>query len=189
MSNSFKKIESGKNIVWITQPNETEKILKRKSVALNIAKGKIEDTGGKIETAIQTAEAFGRGLYEEYIRKKSKEWTMDQWVKPVVENIFNPMGTAATFTEITEDEAKSFVFRYSLNEEDPTDPYLSSLFTYGFLRGILLSAFPDGELIMKSSMAEGAPVDEFTFKAKVADEDRFENERIKNSELINKERK
>lgn len=188
MSNPFKKIESGDNVVWITQPNETEKILKRRSVALNIAKGKIEDTGGKIETAIQTAEAFGRGLFEEYIRKESKEWTMDQWIKPVVENIFNPMGTAATFTEITEDEAKSFVFRYNtLTEDKSTDPYLSSLFTYGFLRGILLSAFPDGELIMKSSMAEGAQVDEFTFKAKITDEDRFEHERIKKSIFINEE--
>ena len=113
---------------------------------------------------------------------------MNQWIKPVVENIFNPMGTAATFTEITEDEAKSFVFRYNtLTEDESTDPYLSSLFTYGFLRGILLSAFPDGELIMKSSMAEGAQVDEFTFKAKITDEDRFEPERIKKSELINEE--
>jgi len=187
MSNPFKKIESGDNVVWVTQPNETEKILKRRSVALNIAKGKIEDTGGKIETAIQTAEAFGRGLFEEFIRKESKEWTMDQWIEPVVKKIFNPMGTAATFTEITEDEAKSFVFRYTLNEDESADPYLSSLFTYGFLRGVLLSAFPNGDVIMKSSMADGAQVDEFTFKAKITDEDRFEPERIKKPELINEE--
>ena len=40
---------------------------------------------------------------------------------------------------------------------------------------------------MKSSMADGAQVDEFTFKAKITDEDRFEPERIKKSELINEE--
>ena len=180
MSNSFKKIESGDNIVWITQPNETEKILKRRDVALKIAKGKIEETGGKIEPAIQTAEAFGRGLFEEYIKKESKEWTMDQWLKPVIKNIFNPMGTAAAFTNITEDEAKSFVFSYSQSDNETADPYLSSLFTYGFLRGILLSAFPNGELLMRSSMAEGAQVDEFTFKAKLTDEERCENEKLKN---------
>jgi len=172
MSNPFKKIESGDNIVWLTQPKETEKILKRKEVALKIAKGKIQDTGGKIEPAIQTAEAFGRSLFEEYIKNESNEWTMDQWLKPVIKNIFNPMGTAAAFTNITEDEAKSFVFSYSQADES-ADPYLSSLFTYGFLRGILLSAFPKGELIMRSSMAEGAQVDEFTFKAKLNDDEKM----------------
>lgn len=184
MSEPFKKIESGDNVVWITQPNEIKKILQRRSTALNIAKGKIVDTGGKIETAILTAEAFGRGLFEDYIKKKSKEWTIEQWVEPVVENIFNPMGTAATFTEITEDEAKSFVFRYSIDDKESINPYLSSLFTYGFLRGVFLSAFPNGELIMKRSMAEGAPMDEFTFKANTINEDKFENERIKKSKFI-----
>jgi len=179
MSNSFKKIESGDSIVWITQPKETEKILKRRDLALKIAKGKIQDTGGKIEPAIQTAEAFGRGLFEEYIKKESKEWTMDQWLKPVIKNIFNPMGTGATFTDITEDEAKSFVFSYSQTDDEAVDPYLSSLFTYGFLRGIFLSAFPEGELIMKSSMADGAQLDEFTFKTKLTDDERCENKKNK----------
>jgi hypothetical protein len=179
MSNSFKKIESGGNIVWITQPKQTEKILKKRDAALKIAKGKMQDTGGKIEPAIQTAEAFGRGLFEEYIKKESKEWTMDQWLKPVIKNIFNPMGTAAAFTNITEDEAKSFVFSYSQTDNESDDPYLSSLFTYGFLRGIFLSAFPKGELIMSSSMADGAQLDEFTFKAKLTDDKRCENKKIR----------
>jgi len=172
MGNSFKKIESGDNIVWITQPNEVDNILKKRDIAFNIAKGKIQDSGGKIETAIHTAEAFGRGLFEEYIKYKSSQWTMDKWVEPVVENIFNPMGTAATFTHITKDEAKSIVFRYPTNEGNSEDKCLSSLFTYGLFRGVLLSAFPDGELIMNSSMADGSQVDEFTFKAKRAEKEK-----------------
>ena len=188
MGNSLKKIESGDSTVWITQPKETENFLKRREVALKIAKGKFEDSGGKIEPAIQIAEAFGRGLFEEYIKKESREWTtMDQWVKPVVKNIFNPMGTAATFTDITEEEAKSFVFRYKENDYDSADPYLSSLFTYGFLRGMLLSAFPEGDIILRSSMADGSQADEFTFKIKVNDEEKHEIEQNKESKMINEE--
>lgn len=171
MSESLKKIESGNNTVWVTQPNETEKFLKKREIALKIAKGKYDDNGGKIEPAIQIAEAFGRGLFEEYIKKEANEWkTIEQWMKPVVEHVFNPMGTAATFMDITEDEAKSFIFRYKENEYDSADPYLSSLFTYGLLRGMLRSAFPEGDVIIRSSMADGAQADEFTFKIKSKDE-------------------
>lgn len=181
MGEPFRKIESGVNSVWITQPNEVENILKRREVAFNVAKGKTVDSGGKIETAMQTAEAFGRGLFEEFIKKESREWTISDWVKPVVKNIFNPMGTGATFTKISDDEAKSFIFRYIQKEDDIDDPKFASLFNYGFLRGMLLSAFPEGELIMQSSMVQGAQVDEFIFKANAIDEDRAERERIKKS--------
>ena len=184
MKEPFKKIKSGENVVWITQPKEIEKILKRKNIALEIAKGKINDSGGKIEPAIQTAEAFGRGLFQEYIRKHTRNWTVDQWVKPVVENIFNPMGTAATFTEISEDKAKSLIFRYPTDDKESEDPYLSSLFTYGFLRGVFLSAFPNGELIMNSSMADGAQMDEFVFKSNQIYDNQSENEEIKKSKMI-----
>jgi len=179
MGEPFKKIESGNNSVWITQPNESENILKRRNVAFNVAKGKTADSGGKIETAMQTAEAFGRGLFEEFIKNESQEWTVSDWVKPVVKNVFNPMGTGATFTKISDEEAKSLVFRYTQKNDD--DPKLASLFNYGFLRGMLLSAFPDGELVMQSSMVQGAQVDEFIFKANTTDKDRAERERIKKS--------
>ena len=177
MKEPLKKIESGENIVWLTQPKEIEKLLRRKSTALNIAKGKINDSGGKIETAIQTAEAFGRGLFAELIRKNTNEWTMETWLKPVSDKIFNPMGTAAAFTEITKNKAKSFVFRYPINDEELKEPYLSSLFTYGFLRGVFLSAFPNGAIILNRSMAEGAQMDEFIFKTDI------ENEEINESKM------
>jgi len=178
MGKPFKKIESGDHTVWITQPNEVESLLKRRETAFNVAKGKLADSSGNIETVMQTAEAFGRGLFSDFIKKKSDVWTMKKWVKPAVENVFNPMGTAATFTKITEDEAKSLIFRCRLHEES-NEPHMASLFTYGFLRGMLLSAFPDGELLMGSAMAQGAPMIEFTFKANAIDKDRLERERIK----------
>lgn len=181
MGEPLRKLESGENSVWITQPNEIENILRRRQIAYGVAKGKTKDCGGKIETAMQTAEAFGRGLFEELIKQENKDWTISEWVKPVVKNIFNPMGTGATFTKISEDEAKSMVFRYRHKEDDDLNLHFDSLFNYGFLRGMLLSAFPDGELIMQSSMVQGAQVDEFIFKANADEEDRFERERIKNS--------
>ena len=178
MGKSFRKIESGGRTVWITQPNEIENILDRREAAFNIAKEKLESEPGKIETAMQIAEAFGRGLFEDLIKKNSDEWTMEKWVKPIVGNIFNPMGTAATFTKITENEAKSFIFRCQLHE-DSKEPHMASFFTYGFLRGMLLSAFPDGEILMGSSMAQGAPMIEFTYKINASDADKLERERIK----------
>ena len=178
MSESLKKIESKDRTVWITQPNETEMLLKRREIAFNVAKGKLVDSNGNIETVMQTAEAFGRGLFEDYLKKDSNDWSMDSWVKPMVENVFNPMGTGATFTKITEDEAKSLIFRCLLHENSG-EPQMASLFTYGFLRGMLVSAFPDGELLMGSSMAHGAPMIEFIFKADATGDDRIERERVK----------
>ena len=181
MDDSLKKIESGDRTVWITQPNEIENIIDKRETAFNIAKEKLTNEPDKIETAMQIAEAFGRGMFEEFINNKnSEEWTMEKWVKPIVGNIFNPMGTTATFTKITEDEAKSLIFRCQLHE-DSKEPHIASLFTYGFLRGMLLSAFPDGELLMISNISEGAPMTEFIFKAKATDGDRLERERVKNS--------
>lgn len=178
MDEAFKKIESKERTVWITQPNEVKKILKRREIAFNVTKGKLEDSGGKIETAMQTAEAFGRGLFADFIKKESDQWTMEQWIKPVVENVFNPMGTAATFTTITEDEATSLIFKCPFHE-NTNEPHMASLFTYGFVRGMLLSAFPEGELLMRSTMAQGAPMIEFTFKANATEKDILERERIK----------
>lgn len=178
MDKPFKKIESKENIVWITQPDEAETLLKRRETAFNVAKGKLIDSGGKIETVMQTAEAFGRGLFEDFIKRETDNWTMEEWIKPVVENIFNPLGTAATFTSIKKDEAKSLIFGCRLHE-DSKEPHMASLFTYGFLRGMLVSAFPRGELLMGNTMAQGAPMIEFTFKANAKAEDLIERERIK----------
>jgi len=178
MGEPLKKIESKNRTVWITQPNETETLLKRREIAFDVAKGKLADSNGNIETVMQTAEAFGRGLFEDYIKKESGGWSMDSWVKPMVKNVFNPMGTGATFTKITEDEAKSLIFKCPLHE-DSGEPQMASLFTYGFLRGMLVSAFPGGELLMGSSIAHGAPMTEFTFKTDATEEERKERERIK----------
>ena len=56
----------------------------------------------------------------------------------------------------------------------------------GCIRGLFLSAFPNGELLMGSTMALGAPVTEFTFKSNASYKDRFERQRVKNLFTITK---
>ena len=135
---------------------------------------------------MQTAEAFGRGLFADYLQQETQQWTMDSLITPVVENILNPLGTTATFTKITNNEAKSLVLRCRLQEE-AEDPHMASLFTYGFLRGILKSAFPKGELLVGNTMAQGAPMMELVFKA-TAEEEHHDRERMKNNFLDQKKK-
>jgi hypothetical protein len=180
MSKPLKKISSGDNTVWVTQPYQVDYLLDRRQKAFEIANGKLEDSGGKIETVMQTAEAFGRGLFADYIQNESKNWTIKKWIKPVVDNVFNPMGTGATFTKISKKEAKSFIFSCSLHEKSKQQD-IASVFTYGFMRGLFKSAFPDGEILMGSTIAQGCPMIEFTFKTQASDEEKLERERIKNN--------
>ena len=175
MGKPFKRIHSGNNTVWITQPYEEEELLKRRELAFNIARGKLSDNNGKLETMIQTGEAFGRGLFDNYIKNEADIWNMKRWVKPVVENVLNPLGTGATFTKITEKQASSLIFKCPLHD-NTDDQTLASIFTYGYLKGLLLSAFPDGEIDLKQSISEGAPLIEFMFKAETSKDDKSKNE-------------
>ena len=112
---------------------------------------------------MQTGEAFGRGLFEDSIKEKPEKWTMEEWLSSTVEHIFNPLGNAFTFSEIADDEVKSLMTRCPLHE-NTNEPHVASLFTYGFMRGLLLSAFPHGELLMGDIVeTEGRPKTEFIF--------------------------
>ncbi|MEM0493101.1 MAG: hypothetical protein QXS02_04000 [Candidatus Thermoplasmatota archaeon] len=173
----LREIQSVDRIVWITQPQEQDDIVERITNAFNIAKDKFHSTGNT-ELLIQTAEAFGRGLFADHIKEKPVNWTAKEWLDNIVEEIMNPTGTGATFTRITNTEIESVVFK-SLLEEESTEPATASLFTYGMLRGLLLSAFPNGEVIMTTSTAQGAPMTGFVFKTEASDEDRIERERVK----------
>jgi hypothetical protein len=178
MDGPLKKIESHGRTVWVTQPKQiNEDLLKRRECAFNVAINKLAEHH-KVETFMQTAEAFGRGLFAELITDRPEQWTIENWVKPAVEHIFNPMGIAATFTKITDTEAQSMIFQCpttDLGEEACN----SCPFSYGFVRGLFRSAFPDGEVIMKTTMMQGAPMCTFTFKRHPTAEDRRERERIK----------
>ena len=178
MQKPLKEIKSEDQTVWITQPNEIESLLKKRETAFEVAKGKFAESNGNLELVMQTAEAFGRGLSTEHIREKPE--TVRRWLESATEQIFNPMGTGATFTKITDDEAESKMFRCLLHD-DSDDPEIVSVFNYGFMRGMFLTAFPNGELLMKNSMAKGAPMTELTFKANANVVDKLERQRVMNS--------
>ena len=179
MHKPLREIRSEDHTVWMTQPSEVESLVKKRETAFTVAKGKFADSGN-VEIAMQIAEAFGRGLFAEHIKEKPERWTVKEWLESAAEQVFNPLGTGATITKLTDEEAQSLLFKCSLHEA-AEEPHIASLFTYGYLRGMFLSAFPDGEVLMRSTMAHGAPMSEFVFKATATDAERLERERVKNS--------
>jgi len=159
---------------------EKSKIIsKRVNTAFSVALKKLLDKHGNVESVIQTGEAFGRGLFTEFIEEKPNEWTMKKWIDVTTENIFDPMGNSFTIAEIENDSARSLMTKSPLQEYKDEENVVS-LFTYGFIRGLLLSAFPKGELLMGSTMILGDPITEFTFKSIASYKDRFERQRVKN---------
>lgn len=156
-------------------------IAERTDTAFKVALGKLLDTNGKLETVMQTGEAFGRGLFADCIKEKPVQWTMEEWLDVMVENVFDPLGTAFKFSNITSDEVQSFLVKSPLQEKI-NEPQVASLFTYGFMRGLLLSAFPSGEILMESTIQEEEqPMTKFVFKKKASYTDKGERERVKSS--------
>lgn len=186
MEKLLKERESNGRAIWVNEPDEAGEIARRRDNAFNVALGKLLDTNGNLETVMQTGEAFGRGLFEDSIKEKPEKWTMEEWLSSTVEHIFNPLGNTFTFSEIADDEVKSLMTRCPLHE-NTNEPHVASLFTYGFMRGLLLSAFPHGELLMGDIVeTEGRPKTEFIFKTNALFKDRFERERVKSSFDITK---
>lgn len=177
MEDALKPIVSKERTVWMTQPKESESAMQRQETAFQVAKGKFDQTGN-MELVMQTAEAFGRGLFAELIQDKPEDWTMKEWLNIVARDVLNPMGTGATITKMTDDTIESQMFKNTLHETSE-DQELASVFTYGFLRGLLRSAFPEGELLMNSSVALGAPSTSLVFKAHATNADSGERERVK----------
>lgn len=178
MENPLDETLSNDNFIWKTKQITNEELSNRLNTAFNVALGKLVDTNGNIETVVQTGEAFGRGLFAEFIIEKPEEWTIKEWLDLTVENIFSPMGNAFTFTKIDDDEATSVLTKCPLHESSK-EYNVAGLFTYGFIRGLLLSAFPRGEVLMGSTMAKETPMTEFIFKTNASHRDRFERERVK----------
>ena len=178
MEKSLKEGHAQPHIVWNTRPHEMNKMKKRAENAFTVARWKFEESNGNLELVMQTAEAFGRGLFTEFIKEKPKNWTMKHWVESTTKEIFNPLGTKAKFTKITDNKIKSSVMVPTLLQE-MKEQEISSLFTYGFMRGILRSAFPEGELLLGSTMTKDAPMTEFIFKIRATGEEKTERERVK----------
>ncbi len=186
MEKPIKESESNEQPVWKIELVEMEDLSKRRDTAFNVALGKLLDSNGNIETVMQTGEAFGRGLFHDCIKEKPHEWTMEEWLNSMVEHVFNPLGNTFTFSKITNNEVKSLLTKCPLQKfEDESK--VASLFTYGFMRGLLKSAFPKGELLMDDKTdTNGSKMTEFIFKTTALYKDKFERKRVKSSFDITK---
>ena len=161
---------------WEEKTSEEEQIMKWRDTAFQAAVEKLKETQGSTETVMRTGEAFGRGLFEQQLKERSPEWTITQWLEKTEENLIKPLGTEFTFTKISEDTATTFLNRDPLIRMSK-ESTVASLFTYGVMRGLFLSAFPKGELLFHENLI--AEQQEFIFKTHASAKDRFERERVK----------
>jgi hypothetical protein len=170
--------ESSNNQTIFNQTNKVDYLIQWRDTAFQAAITKLTESGGKAESVLQTGEAFGRGLFSEIIQNKPQDWTLDQWLDTTINTIMKPIGTTMQIQEIGEDFVKTQLIQCPLHEQ--TNEFnIVGLFNYGFIRGLLRSAFPQGELLMASTIATKTPLTEFIFKANATYQDRNERERIK----------
>jgi len=163
-------------ISWEEGLSEEEQIAKWRDSAFHAAVEKLQSEHGNTETVIRTGEAFGRGLYARRIKDKSPDWTIKGWQETIEEDVFKPLGTEFTFTKISHDVATTFMNRDPLKQMHK-ESTVASLFNYGLMRGLFLSAFPTGELLINETKTADQP--EFIFKTHASVKDRFERERVK----------
>ncbi len=136
MEESAQKKESQDHVVWPTTSSMSKEILRRRDTAFHVALGKLLETHGNAESVIQIGEAFGRGLFAEFIDEKPDEWTMKEWLDAATENIFDHMDTSFTIAEVRADEARSLLTQ-RLSHENSDESHVASLF--GERRGVLLN--------------------------------------------------
>ena len=104
----------------------------------------------------------------------------------VTTTAFSPTGRTLILLSLAKEGFRKHLLENPL-QENTNEPHVASLFTYGFIRGLLLSAFPRGELLMESATeAESSPIAEFIFKTNALYKDKFERERVKSTFNITK---
>jgi hypothetical protein len=167
------------NLSWEEVFVDTEHITKWRDSAFQAALEKLQETHGNTEVVMRTGEAFGRGLFAQQLQEKSPEWTMKQWLQATEEDVLKPLGTEFTFTDISHNAAKILMKRDPLHNRS-TERSATSLFTYSTLRGLFLSAFPKGELLIKEQKTPDQQTSmELIFKTQASMKDKFERERVK----------
>lgn len=153
-------------------------ISSRIHTAFDVALAKLVQSCGSVEHVIQTGEAFGRGLFTEFVSEKPMQWTMKRWVQATMDKVFCPLGDFFEVSTLSDEEAFSVMKKPVLHQRTD-ESHTALLFTYGFLRGMLLSAFPDGELLFDGSVQGVFSDVGFRFKMNASYVDRFERERVK----------
>ncbi len=161
---------------WEEKTSNLEQISRWRDSAFQAAVQKLQETNGDTETVMQTGEAFGRGLFSQELKKQSKGWTIKKWVDQTEEDVLKPLGTEFIFTRTSEDGATIYLNRNPLKKFSK-EKVAASLFTYGLMRGLFLSAFPKGELLSHDPSTTTRP--EFILKIQASAKDKSERERVK----------
>ena len=156
--------------------SEEEQIAKWRDSTFHITLEKLQADHGNIETGIRTDEAFGRSLSACRAKEKSLDWAIKGWRETIEECVFKSIGTEFSFTKISQDVATTFMNRDPLKKMYK-ESTVASLFNYGVMRDLFLSAFPKGEVLINRSETAYPP--EFIFKTHASAKDRFERERMK----------
>ena len=179
---------AGKKVTTIASWEDTapagQGISEWQESAFHAALEKLQAEHGTSDTVMRMGEAFGRGLYAQHIREKPSEWTISEWIDEIQRDVCKPLGTEFTFTKISHDVATTFINRNPLLQKSK-EQTAASLFNFGVVRGLFLSAFPKGELLVNILKDELAP--EFIFKTHASAKDKLERERtIRAFTLLNK---
>lgn len=153
--------------------------------AFHAALEKLQEKHGTPDTVMRMGEAFGRGLYAQRIKEKPAEWTIREWIDEIQKDVCTPLGTEFTFTKVSHDVATTFMNRNPLLQKSQ-EHAAASLFNFGVMRGLFLSAFPKGELLVNILKDDHQP--EFIFKTHASAKDKLEREHtIRTFTFLNKE--
>jgi hypothetical protein len=163
------------SLSWEDDIVETAQLACWRDSAFHAAVDTLRKDHGTPLTVMRTGEAFGRGLFEQQVKEKSSEWSINEWLQVVEKDVLKPLGTEFTFTRKSPDVATTFLNRNPLTQFSK-DSSVESLFNFGVMRGLFLSAFPKGELLMKETAMVQQP--EFILKTHASVNDRVEAERI-----------
>ncbi|MBN2600091.1 MAG: hypothetical protein JXA75_06080 [Candidatus Thermoplasmatota archaeon] len=160
---------------WEDASFEKEQLTQWQESAFHAAVEKLHTEHGTPDSAMRMGEAFGRGLYAQRLKDKGSEWTINEWLREIEKDVCKPLGTEFTFTKISPDVATTFMNRHPL-AQTAQEQTAASLFNYGVLRGLFLSAFPKGELVLRDRKNEEDLA--VIFKTYASAKDKLERDRV-----------
>jgi|GEM_PF-1069866 hypothetical protein len=160
---------------WEDFPSEQEQLSDWKQNAFTAAVETLQDGHGNPDSVMRMGEAFGRGLFAQRIKEKAPDWTMKEWLQELETDVWGPLGMEFTFTKVSHDVVTTFLNRNPLAHSSK-EQSAASLFHFGVMRGLFLSAFPQGELVLSEVKNKNHP--EFIFKTIASAKDKLERERV-----------
>lgn len=174
MSSQKADLKSNPPPSWEDTGSLHQKITEWQESAFHAAVEKLQVEHGTPDTVMRMGEAFGRGLYAQRLKNRSSDLTIKEWIDEIQTDVCKPLGTEFNVTNISPDVATTFFNRNPLMQKSQ-ERTVASLFHFGVMRGLFLSAFPQGELLVNVLKEEHQP--EFIFKTHASAKDKLERER------------